>query len=75
MATNRKINHHDHSGANQIIHSPQIVNRKAALFRDTHEPTPPDITMTNFAIDKEYLEQKGSPGHVRVAHEKAPPDT
>lgn len=58
----------------QIIHSPQIIakGRKAIELRNA-TPTPPiDITMTNYAIDKEYLERKGSP---TLKGGSSPPDT
>ena len=43
-----------------IIHSPSIVtkDRRTILREKAMNPTPPiDITMTNYAIDKEFLEK------------------
>ena len=55
----------------QLIHSPQIISKGRKAIVDGRS-SPIDITMTNFAIDKAYLERAGSPS---LAVTSSPPDT
>ena len=54
------------------------MKRKTSLLKDSRNNSGAiDITMTNYALDKDYLELKGSPLRSSVVNtmQQEPPDT